>query len=54
MRLGPYVVVSPLGAGGMGEVYRAEDPNPGAQPILDLVVHWSGEVERKVREARTP
>lgn len=25
-QLGPYIIVSPIGAGGMGEVYRAHDP----------------------------
>ncbi|MDP9194509.1 MAG: protein kinase, partial [Acidobacteriota bacterium] len=32
----------------------AEDPNPAAQPGLDVVVNWSAEVRRKVEEAATP
>ncbi|MBK5254458.1 MAG: PD40 domain-containing protein, partial [Vicinamibacteria bacterium] len=32
----------------------AEDPNPGAQPKLDVVLHWFDEVKRRVAAARTP
>ena len=36
-RLGPYEVLSPLGAGGMGEVYRARDPRIGRDVAIKVI-----------------
>jgi serine/threonine protein kinase len=33
-RLGPYEIVAALGAGGMGEVYRARDPRMGREVAI--------------------
>jgi serine/threonine protein kinase len=35
-RLGPYEVIAPIGAGGMGEVYRARDTRLGRDVALGV------------------
>ena len=56
-RLGPYEIVAPLGAGGMGEVYRARDPKLGREVALKtLPASFASDPERMARfdrEART-
>src|ERR1051325_2381392 len=49
-RLGPYQIVAPLGAGGMGEVYRARDPRMGREVAIKLSAErFSDRFEREVR-----
>jgi serine/threonine protein kinase len=56
-RLGPYEVVSPLGAGGMGEVYKARDTRLDrtvAVKVLPVHLSSSPEVRQRFeREAKT-
>ena len=50
-RLGPYEVISLIGAGGMGEVYRAKDTR--LDRVVAIKVAHSSFSERFEREART-
>jgi WD40 repeat protein len=57
-RLGPYEVLSPLGAGGMGEVYRARDTRLGREVAVKVLPaaaaadpRWRERFEREARAA---
>lgn len=54
--LGPYEIVAPLGAGGMGEVYRARDPRLGRDVAVKVLPkHFANDreyLDRFEQEAR--
>lgn len=56
-RLGPYEIVAPIGAGGMGEVYRAHDPRLGRDVAIKVLPPSFGSDPERLRrfeqEART-
>src|SRR5215467_2568604 len=49
-RLGPYDILALLGAGGMGEVYRARDPRMGREVAIKFSAErFTDRFEREVR-----
>src|SRR5262245_27462350 len=52
-RLGPYEIVSPIGVGGMGEVYRATDTNLKRQIAIKVLPgSMAGDADRFARFQR--
>ena len=52
-RLGKYEVIAPLGAGGMGEVYRAHDPRLGRDVAIKILPHaFTSDPDRLARFER--
>src|SRR5580693_6372078 len=50
VKLGPYEIVGPIGAGGMGEVYRARDPRLNRDVAIKVAAAQFS--ERFEREAK--
>jgi serine/threonine protein kinase len=47
-KLGPYEILAPIGAGGMGEVYRARDPRMGREVAIKVAAARDPRMGREV------
>src|SRR5215203_4528148 len=48
-RFGPYVIVNPIGKGGMGQVYEAEETDSGRRVAVKILSRGLGEDEDRER-----
>ena len=57
-KLGPYEILGQIGAGGMGEVYRAKDPRLGREVAIKVLPASFSQDDDRLRrfeqEARPP
>jgi serine/threonine protein kinase len=52
-KLGPYEILAPIGAGGMGEVYRATDTKLGRDVAIKIIpTAFAQDIDRMARFQR--